>query len=338
LGRSGEVRASHRDVAPVDVVASGIGDAAPVKTQLQEVDKEERTMLHPYKWCLAVVLGLAAVAMMSAPVSAGNVTDCGDFRGSPDTRFDLVNSISTTGGGACLLFADNVAVFLNGFVVVGPGLDSGATGMVVGNNSFVWGPGIVRGFSTCLAGGNDVAVETILFNQCGTGVFIRNGYKIKEVRVHDCTPSALNGVGIFLGQGGFIESSIVRACDVGVFTGQNNKIWNLVVTRHTFAGLVVGAGNAVSRTVISHPRSTSTIGLDYTNCGTTNQGCEDASNSVSGHNATPFGACAGGLNVCLGGAFVVTQSSDIASNSATNCNGTGVGKRDPTTGHFLVGC
>ena len=288
----------------------------------------------PYKWCLAVVLGLAAVIVMSAPAGAGPVAACGDFTGSGDTRFDLTQSITTTGVGTCLSFPSNSVVFLNGFLVVGPGLDSGATGIRVGNNSFVWGPGIVRGFSVCLVGNDDVAVETVLFNQCGVGVALRNGYKIKEVRVHDCTPSSLQGIGILLNQGGFIESTIIRACDFGVITGQNNKIWNLVVTRHTFTGLIVGAGNAVSRTVISHPRSTSTVGLDYRGCGGANAGCEDASNSVSGHNAAP----APGLNILIAGAAVVTQSSDIGSNSATNCNGSGIGQRTPATGLFTPGC
>jgi hypothetical protein len=298
---------------------------------------------------LAVVLGLAAVIVLSAPAGAGNVTDCGDFTSSPDARFDIVNTITFTGPGTCLRFPSNSMVFLNGFVLVGPGLDSGTVGMRVGSNSFVWGPGVVRGFSDCLIAGDFVAVETVLFNQCGNGIRIGNGYKIREVRIHDCTPSALSlvGAGIAtgqtgLGQGGIIESTIVRACDFGVLTGTNNKIWNLVVTRHTFFGLALnGPGNAVSRTVISHPRSTSTVGLDYSNCGgPPNGGCEDASNSVSGHNAstTPAAGCAGGLNVCLGTASVVTQSSDIAANSATNCNGTGVGKRDPATGRFLIGC
>src|SRR6266849_31822 len=115
-----------------------------VETQLQEVNKEERMKRDPYKWCLAVVLGLAAVIVMSAPAGAGPVAACGDFTGSGETRFDLTQSIVTTGVGTCLSFPANSVVFLNGFLVVGPGLDSGATGIRVGNNSFVWGPGIVR--------------------------------------------------------------------------------------------------------------------------------------------------------------------------------------------------
>ena len=286
-------------------------------------------MRHPYTWCLAVVLGLAAVILMSAPAGAVAVSACGDFASSnpTDTRFDLTQSITFAGPGTCLNLPGNAVLYLNGFVIVGPGLDSGTAGIVIGDNSFVVGPGIVRGFTTCLFGGDDVAVETVLFNQCASGIHLGEGYKVKEVRIHDCTPSSLAGIGMLLnrGGGGFIESSIVRACDFGVLMRQNNKIWNLVVTRHTFTGLTVPGGNAVSRTVISHPRSTSTIGLQYFCDG----GCQDGSNSVSGHLA--------GNNIQLFG-NVVTQSSDVGSNSATNCNGTGIGKRHPATGLFLVGC
>ena len=289
-----------------------------------------------YRWYLAVVLGLAAVIAVSAPAVAVDVTGCADLRTSnPDGgRFDLKNSIVAPEATTCLIFPQNSVFYLNGFVLVGPGLDSGATGISIDSNSFVLGPGVVRGFSTCIHGNEDVAVETVLLNQCARGIILGESYKIKEVRIHDCTPSDLFGIGMFLFRGGFIESSIVRACDYGVITGQNNKIWNLVVTRHTFFGLIVGAGNAVSRTVISHPRSTSTVGLDYTGCGTgANTGCQDGSNSVSGHVV--------GNNVTLPGAAatssVVTQSTDIATNSATNCNGSGVGRRDPPTGHFVQG-
>src|SRR5262249_49246510 len=153
--------------------------------------------------------------------------------------------------------------------------------------------GIVRGFGTCVDAGDHVAIEGILTNWCSTGISAGDSYKIKEVRVHDCLPSNGPGDGIVLRQGGFIESSIVRNCDNGVITGENNKIWNLVVTNHEFTGLEVATGNAVSRTVISHPRSSGTIGLDYRDCGP--GGCQDGSNSVDGH-ATGLGT---GLNILV---------------------------------------
>jgi hypothetical protein len=284
-------------------------------------------MRDPYKLCLAVVLGLVAIIAMSAPAAAKDVTACGSFSEADGSRYDIKANIVTAGSGTCLEFPQNSSVFLNGFVIVGPGLETNTIGIIVGSNSFIWGPGVVRGFGICVAAGDHVAAEEILMNQCRFGLFIGESYKVKEIRVHDCTPSAFDGVGIFAFQGGFMESNIVRACDYGVITRENNKIWNLVVTRALFTGLQVDAGNAVSRTVISHPRSTSTIGLQYF-CGGPFDGCQDGSNSVSGHGP--------GLNIQTLGP-VVTQSTDIATNTATNCNGTSVGLRNPATG-LLTGC
>jgi hypothetical protein len=265
---------------------------------------------------LGSLLGLLAVIGVSAPAAAGNVTACGDFSTSTDTRFDLKNNITFAGGGTCLTFPAKSVVYLNGFLVSGPGYDfvPEATGIELGDNSFLWGPGIVKQFATCVVGGNDVAVETVLLNQCGFGLFLGESYKVKEVRIHDCTPSSFFGFAMILIQGGFIESSIVRACDFGVFTGENNKIWNLVITRHSFTGLIVNGGNAVSRTVISHPRSSATVGLDYRGCGFAGGGCQDGSNSVSGHGA--------GANILVSNpSFVVTQPTETVGLGATNCGG-----------------
>jgi hypothetical protein len=271
-----------------------------------------------------MVLGLAAIIAMSAPAAAKDVTACGSFSESDGSRYDIKANLVTTG--SCLSFPPNSAVYLNGHVIVGPGLETSTTGISIGDNGFIWGPGVVRGFGTCIEAGNHVAAEEILMNQCKVGLFIGESYKVKEIRVHDCTPSDFNGVGIFAFQGGFMESNIVRACDFGVITFQNNKIWNLVVTRALFTGLLVQPGNAVSRTVISHPRSTSTIGLQYF-CGNAFEGCQDGSNSVSGHGV--------GRNIQTSGP-VVTQSSDVATNTATNCNGFSVGGRDPVTGLLVT--
>ena len=92
-----------------------------------------------YRWCLAVMLGLVAVIAVSAPAGAVDVTDCGNFTTSnPDGgRFDLKNSIVATAAGTCLIFPQNSVVFMNGFLLVGPGLDSGATGISLRSNSFI---------------------------------------------------------------------------------------------------------------------------------------------------------------------------------------------------------
>jgi hypothetical protein len=306
---------------------------------------------------LGSLLGLLAVIGVSAPAAAGDVTACGNFSSSTDTRFDIKNNITYVNGvspNPCLRFPANAIVYLNGFLVSGPGydFDPAVTGIILGDNGFVLGPGIVRQFATCINGGDDVAVETVVLNQCGIGLILGESYKVKEVRIHDCTPSSFFGVAMVLLQGGFIESSIVRACDYGVITGENNKIWNLVITRHSFIGLSLGspsgfpggpgpsgAGNAVSRTVISHPRSSQTVGLDYTRCaspsfGTFGPGCQDGSNSVSGHGPN--------LNIkVLIPSSVVTQPTENPLFGATNCNGKNVDRVAPpgaTTGTISTSC
>jgi hypothetical protein len=285
---------------------------------------------------LGSLLGLLAVIGVSAPAAAGDVTACGNFSSSTDTRFDIKNNITYVNGvspNPCLRFPANAIVYLNGFLVSGPGydFDPAVTGINLGDNGFVLGPGIVRQFATCINGGDDVAVETVVLNQCGIGLILGESYKVKEVRIHDCTPSSFFGVAMILFHGGFIESSIVRACDFGVITGENNKIWNLVITRHSFTGLIVDAGNAVSRTVISHPRSSQTIGLDYRFCvtGAFGPGCQDGSNSVSGHGA--------GNNILVDAPLVVvTQPTETLGLGATNCGGANIPRL--ATGQIAVSC
>lgn len=280
---------------------------------------------------LAGLLGLVVLVGFSAPAMAGDVTACADLSGSSDTRFDLKNNITTTGD--CLKFPSNAVFYLNGWTVSGPGVSTNKVGLQMASESFVLGPGIVKAFGTCIGGWLDsirkqtppdnVAVEDLVLNQCGTGIWIADGYKVKEVRVHDCTPSAAPGEGMILGQGGFVESSIVRTCDIGVETDENNKIWNLVVTGHSFHGLQVQSGNAVSRTVISHPSSSQTRGIIY-NCDS-GQGCQDGSNSIEDHGT--------GKNIEIGTSAVVTQPSENPIFGATNCGGVPV----PRTTGGLIG-
>jgi len=290
-------------------------------------------MRHRYHVGWAAVLGslLVLVVGVSAPAWAVDVavSACGDFSVSnpTDTQFTLTTNITTSAStGNCLKIPSNAVVNLSGFAVIGLSIDANTRGIVLGDNSFLWGPGIVRGFGVCVGAGDHVAIEGILTNWCGIGIVAGDSYKIKEVRVHDCVPSSLQGTGIVLQEGGFIESSIVRNCDNGVITGENNKIWNLVVTNHEFTGLDVASGNAVSRTVISHPRSSGTIGLQY-HCGLT-AGCQDGSNSVDGHSP--------GLNIPLLGT-VVTQPQEDVTHGATNCSGLPV-SRDLVTGRINAAC
>ncbi len=100
------------------------------------------------------LLGLLAVIGVSAPAAAGDVTACGNFLTATDTRFDLKDNITFAGGGICLQFPANAIVYLNGFIVGGPGYDASpeAIGITLGNNSFLWGPGIVKQFTNCVVG------------------------------------------------------------------------------------------------------------------------------------------------------------------------------------------
>src|SRR5262249_12368859 len=109
-----------------------------------------------------------------------------------------------------------------------------------------------------------------------------------------------------------------------------NKIWNLVVTNHEIFGLEVETGTAVSRTVISHPRSSGTVGLQY-RCGA-GGGCQDGSNSGDGH--------ALGRNIQAPFAFnapVVTQPQEDPTHGATNCSGVPV-TRFPVIGIIAADC
>ncbi len=292
-------------------------------------------MRHDLAWGKAApivgLLGLLALAGPSAAVAAsGDVSTCGDYTASGLTSFNLVNNIASAVPGAdCLRFPPNSTVRLNGHVVSGLGLeDAGSRGIVMADrslngNGFILGPGIVKAFDTCIFAGAHVAVEDLLLNQCATGILVfGTSYKIKEVRIHDCRASNGPNIGMFLIEGGFIESSIVRSCDWGVITGKNTKIWNLVISNHNFTGLVVGGGTAVSRTVISTPRSLSTVGLDYTRCCQAGaagvvEGCQDGSNSVQDHEP--------GFNIdvnrCVARDTLPAIESPVITDSHTNCGG-----------------
>jgi hypothetical protein len=98
-----------------------------------------------------------------------------------------------------------------------------------------------------------------------------------------------------------------------------------VVTNHEITGVFVETGSAVSRTVISHPRSSGTVGLQYS-CDV-GAGCQDGSNSVDGHEP--------GNNIQVG--TVVTQPQEDPTHGATNCSGVPV-SRVPATGLINGSC
>jgi hypothetical protein len=289
------------------------------------------------------VIGALALLALATPAAALNVSSCLDLtttgnNPTGDTNIIVTADFAASAAGAtCLTVPRNAVVQLNGHLISGFGQDdSGSVGIDASKgDAFILGPGIVKGFGTCILAGDHVAVEDLLTNQCATGIKAGRSYKIKEVRVHDCTSSNGPNIGIDLDEsaGGFIESSIVRACDFGVITGKNNKIWNLVVSFHNDVGLEVGGGTAVSRTVISTPASTSTIGLQYSDCcqfaagallpngqsGQEREGCQDGSNSVQDH--LP------GLNITLSeddGGDLESCDPVVVTDGHTNCGGAAV--------------
>src|SRR5262245_31216588 len=132
-------------------------------------------MRNPYHAGRAVVLRslvvLGLVVGVSAPAWAADVsvTTCGDFSVSNpnDSRFTLVNNFTTTASTcACLTFPPNAVVYMNGFAVIGLNIDNDTAGIILGNNRFLWGPEIVRGFGACVAADDHVAIEGIVTNWC----------------------------------------------------------------------------------------------------------------------------------------------------------------------------
>jgi hypothetical protein len=97
-----------------------------------------------------------------------------------------------------------------------------------------------------------------------------------------------------------------------------------VISLHNDVGLEVGGGTAVSRSVISTPRSTSTIGLDYGECCQfarfegAHEGCQDGSNSVQDHVSDPA------LNILVGQCIDDPDNgftSPVVTDGWTNCGG-----------------
>ena len=269
-----------------------------------------------------VLLLLGAVAV---PASAQTpVTACGTLAGQASYRLDvdLVQAVGT-----CLVLAGNgITLDLNGHSIRGfTGAVAGIIG--TGNNITITGPGIVHDFDGCIVlPGNHNFVGNVLAYNCGSfGIALGNFAKCVECRVHDVRRSEPpNGVGIVLGLGCLLESSIVETSDDGALVGQDCKVWDLVVDVVGGKGLTVGAGTTVARTVISHYHDGP--GLDYTFCGglvgaagaLTAKGCQDSSNSVTL-------STGGGISILDAPAAIGFGASLVTTDCATNGLRNGVG-------------
>ena len=257
-------------------------------------------------------VGLLLLGVMAAPASAQPtpIPVCGTYGGG--TSYIVTADLSTTT--TCIIITGNGATIdLNSHSIRGvPGSGAGIIAATPGNNMTIKGPGIVHDFGTCIQVGNHALVADVLVYNCEfAGIRTGNFSKCVECRVHDVrTSEPPFGVGITMGLGCLLESSIVETSDVGVIVGNDCKVWDLVVDGTIGTGLAVGRGTSVARTVISHYHDGP--GLDYTNCGIgailTARGCQDSSNSVS----VPLAA----------GAPSIVDVAGVTTDCATNKDGT----------------
>jgi hypothetical protein len=248
-----------------------------------------------------LLLGALAAPAWAAPIA---VAACGTLGGTNSYRLtaDLVSA-----SGPCLTISGNGATIdLNGHSIRGAP-DTGSTGIrgIPGNNVTIKGPGIVHDFDACITLGAYALVEDVLVYNCvGNGIFLGDASKCVQCRVHDVRVAG-GAIGISMGNGCLLESSIVEQSDHGAVVGQDCKVWDLVVDTIVQTGLKVGAGTSVARSVISHFHNGP--GLDYTAC-TAALGCQDSSNSVWPNSAAT--------------AILDTPAGRVITDCATNNNGT----------------
>ncbi len=253
---------------------------------------------------LGVVVGPASAQPI--PVSA-----CGTLAGG--NSYILTADLHTTG--TCLaVTANGATIDLNGHSISGVPSDSGINfaGIIAispGNNMTIKGPGIIHDFGLCVILGNYALVQDVLVYNCTiVGIVLDNFSKCVECRVHDVRGAEVDGIGILLGLGCLLESSIVERSDIGAIVGSDCKVWDLVVDTVLKTGLTVSAGTSVARTVISHFHDGPGLVYNCSNIGLAS-GCQDSSNSVA---------------IATGGAAVVgiASTGNVTTDCATNVYGT----------------
>ena len=247
---------------------------------------------------LAWGVGLLCLGALATP--AGALTPLTSFVGNlttSDNSFRLDADLVQIGTANCLVINQNgVTIYLNRHSIAGGG--SGTGGAVdgiaisastgVGKNVTVKGPGIIHDWGSCIVLSDFALVQDVLAYNCGgeSGISLGNWSKCVQCRVHNVRNSEHTGVGIGLGDGCLLESSIVETSYYGARVGHDCKVWDLVLEGIRKTGLKVGQGTSVARSVISGCNNGP--GLDYCDCGTPPSGsfgtysaCQDSSNSVS---------------------------------------------------------
>src|SRR5262245_18534688 len=260
-----------------------------------------------------LLLGTLAAPAWGAPTP---VTAC-SVLGGPGSYILTADIAGTPGAVCLRINGNGATIDLNGHSIRGDvsgAVGTGSTGIggSPANNVTIKGPGIIHDFDACISlatvpnstttpstGGAFALVEDVLVYGCwsGIGIALGDGSKCVECRVHDARTGAsiavvptspplgppalpftfVGGIGIIMGSGCLLESSIVEASDNGVTVGQDCKVWDLVIDGINHTGLRVGAGTTVARSVISHYHDGP--GIDYRPC-VIGLGCQDSSNSV----------------------------------------------------------
>jgi len=194
----------------------------------------------------------------------------------------LTADLKATGPACLVVTANGASINLNGHSIAGfPGAVGGIVAVTPGNNMTITGPGIVHDFLTCIDLGNYALVQDVLAYNCEFfGIRTGNFSKCVECRVHDVRSSEVDGIGIQLGLGCLLESSIVERSDIGAQVGSDCKVWDLVVDTVLKHGLLALSGTSVARTVISHYHDGPGLIYSCANIGLAS-GCQDSSNSVT---------------------------------------------------------
>src|SRR5262249_1569218 len=165
---------------------------------------------------LLAVVGLLLLGVLAAPAGAAPtaVSACGTL-GGPGS-YILTADINGTPGAICLRINGNgVTIDLNGHSIRGDlsgavGTNSAPIRRFPANHVTIKGPGIIHDFDFCIALGTYALVEDVLAYGCwaGIGIFLGDGSKCVECRVHNARTGGPVGFGIVLGDSCLLESSI----------------------------------------------------------------------------------------------------------------------------------
>lgn len=287
-------------------------------------------------------VGLLLLGALVTPAAAQTpVATCGALVADTNS-YILTADLTQIGAADCLTLTRNgVTIFLNGHSISGLDADStDAKGITfsgsLGKNATIRGPGVVHDWNTCVDLGDYALVQDVLAYNCQVGIRLGNFSKCVQCRVHNAVGFEDSGIGITMGEGCLLESSIVETSDKGAFVGHDCKVWDLVLEDINLTGLEVGYGSIVARTVISGGHNGP--GIDYCNCNNgprrPDSACVDSSNSVSNNGVQVVCNIADGSGDFCESPNLDCNGSNVITDCATNVDGT----RYPGTPTFVSNC